>query len=325
MKVLISASNSSSCVLWDSLISRLGQSNLYVCSDAPGTFRVLKDRGVRSHQILSTERPFYNLAANYLGHGQQPHAEVINQGLSVDEYARCHELFGIFAHQCSRLLIGGSPVYDLMDLYFLCVKYWLSILDKEEINLIYFSQVPHTGGDFCLYVASCIRKNIRVVNGHPICRSVLFVRTALPLRTCNYIGDYNSSEEKFNCHKQDLLISLVDHVSTKKKSKPLVIEDTVMKVLDQLPVHKCLLDGSRPENYFVFFLGSEPEAACNPNGYPFLTSKQAIEYLLDQLPPDAVLVLREHPVMLSGEKSFAWRDESSFKRVRGDSLQHSKS
>ena len=68
-----------------------------------------------------------------------------------------------------------------------------------------------------------------------------------------------------------------------------------MKVLDQLPVHKCLLDGSRPENYFVFFLGSEPEAACNPNGYPFLTSKQAIEYLLDQLPPDAVLVLREHP------------------------------
>ena len=161
--------------------------------------------------------------------------------------------------------------------------------------------MPHTGGDFCLYVASCIRKNIRVVNGHPICRSVLFVRTALPLRTCNYIGDYNSSEEKFNCHKQDLLSSLVDHVSTKKKSKPLVIEDTVMKVLDQLPVHKCLLDGSRPENYFVFFLGSEPEAACNPNGYPFLTSKQAIEYLLTschQTPSSSY----KHPVMLSGER-----------------------
>ena len=62
-------------------------------------------------------------------------------------------------------------------------------------------------------------------------------------------------------------------------------------------------DGSRPR-IILFLLGSEP-VACNPNGYPFLTSKQAIEYLLDQLPPDAVLVLREHPVMLSGEKSFA--------------------
>ena len=52
---------------------------------------------------------------------------LVNQGLSVDEYARCYELFGIFAHQCSRLLIAVRSVYDLMDLYFLCVKYWLSI------------------------------------------------------------------------------------------------------------------------------------------------------------------------------------------------------
>ena len=186
----------------------------------------------------------------------------------------------------------------------MCIKYWLNILDTEEIGFIFFSQVPHTGGDFCLYVASTIRQHIRVLNGHPISRSVLFLKTALPLDSHISTRSANPSTCKHELIKSKLFESLLNHVTQRSNPKPLVVERKLLNILSQLPQNKLLANGSRPDNYFVLFLGSEPEAACNPNGYPFLTSMQAIDYLLTKLPDDAVLVLREHPVMLGGEKEF---------------------
>ena len=320
MKVLVSSTNSSSHVLWDNLLINLGLGNLYVCTDAIDTKNILLSKGLLPSQILSTEQPFYSLARIVLDYESSAKNLPRTSGLSAEEYHRCHLVFGLFAHQCSRLIVGSAPVYDLMDIYFLCIKYWLNILDTEEIGFIFFSQVPHTGGDFCLYVASTIRQHIRVLNGHPISRSVLFLKTALPLDSHISTRSANPSTCKHDLIKSKLFESLLNHVTQRSNPKPLVVERKLLNILSQLPQNKLLVNGSRPDNYFVLFLGSEPEAACNPNGYPFLTSMQAIDYLLTKLPDDAVLVLREHPVMLGGEKSFAWQNESSYRRVRGESF-----
>ena len=55
---------------------------------------------------------------------------------------------------------------------------------------------------------------------------------------------------------------------------------------------KIIIDESRPTNYFCMFLGSEPEAANNPNSKPILTSVQALLIINAYIDDDSTLILR---------------------------------
>ena len=73
----------------------------------------------------------------------------------------------------------------------------------------------------------------------------------------------------------------------------------------------------RPENYYCMFLGSEPEAANNPNSKPILTASQAIQIINAYIQEEDKLVIREHPHMLNGSKNYTGQEKDSFDLKRG--------
>lgn len=65
---------------------------------------------------------------------------------------------------------------------------------------------------------------------------------------------------------------------------------------------------SAPNKYVVFFLHFQPERTTLPDGYTYTQQWLAIRALLDALPPDWHLVVREHPSTFRGAFSPAVRD-----------------
>ena len=175
-KLLISSTNNSRASLWAPLIKELGGESIYVCCDGAELTEELIIQGIPRRNILSTEAPFYSISHELITGKVNKNA--MTAKLTLEELEIINNNFGVFAHQACRLIIGNASTHQLHTIYTQTINYWKNLLVYFKITNIFFTQVPHTGGDYCLYIASKLRKEIEIQAGHPICRSKVFIQTA---------------------------------------------------------------------------------------------------------------------------------------------------
>ena len=135
-------------------------------------------QGIPRSNIFSTEAPFYSMSFDLVSGKTSKHIPVANY--KYDELETINKYFGTFAHQSCRLIIGNASTQELHTIYIQTISYWKNLIKYYGITNVFFSQVPHTGGDYCLYVACKLDEKIKIKAGHPICRSKVFVETENP-------------------------------------------------------------------------------------------------------------------------------------------------
>ena len=174
-KLLISSTNNPRTSLWEPIIKRIGGENIYVCSDGAEMQEELIIQGIPRSNIFSTEAPFYSMSVDLISGKTSKHIPVANYKLK--ELETINRYFGTFAHQACRLIIGNASTQELHTIYIQTISYWKNLIRYYGITNVFFSQVPHTGGDYCLYVACQLDEKIRIKTGHPICRSKVFIES----------------------------------------------------------------------------------------------------------------------------------------------------
>lgn len=323
-KVLITACNNARPTLWKPIIEKFSSDNIYVCTNTPELREMLNIRGIKQANILSTENYFYDKSLKEITKQPQKVAAGIKHNrkslkIITDE-------FGIFCHQACRLTIGAASTQELHSIYTQTVDYWIKQIKAKNITDIYFTQVPHTGGDYCLYVAAQTIEGVNSYSGHPIARSKIFIDSNPTNKAAS--GDSADAEVK-DLYLGKLLNEIVEgyhnrHSKTKTlENKDKQSVETKINLITRsnlLDRGKILADNYRPTNYFCMFLGSEPEAANNPNSKPILTSNQALQIINAYIDDESTLVLREHPHMLNGSKKYTWQEEDSYGLARGSSF-----
>ena len=323
-KVLITACNNARPTLWKPIIEKIGVENLYVCTNTPELREMLSMRGIKQSNILSTENFFYEKSLKEIT--RQPHR--IPKGIkhNSDSLELITREFGIFCHQACRLTIGAASTQELHSIYTQTVDHWIGQINAKGITDIYFSQVPHTGGDYCLYVAAKAIQSAKIYSGHPIGRSKIFINSESGRKKTELDATHNEAKsvylekllkemvQKYKERRNDVrCLSTEEQKGTEEKIR------TIIKG-NHLERHRIITDGYRPSSYFCMFLGSEPEAANNPNSKPILTSLQALRIINAYIADEDHLVLREHPHMLNGSKKYTWQDKDSYDLSRGSSF-----
>ena len=332
-KLLISSTNNSRATLWKPLVKELGGENIYVCCDGAELAEELIIQGIPRSNIFSTEAPFYSISHELITGRISKNA--MTAKLTLEELEIINNHFGVFAHQACRLIIGNASTHQLHTIYIQTINYWKNLLRYYDITNIFFSQVAHTGGDYCLYVASKLMKGARIKAGHPICRSKIFIETESPNHNNEEsTGNYNINKSNKSL-KEEYLANVLEETVAQgyaARDKNSAIQETAnepeyiegaKRIINgkinnlNLTKNKYLTEKIRPNGkYFCVFMGSEPEASNNPNSVPVLTAIQALSLLSAYLKENDLLVLREHPHMLNGTKQFAWEKKDSFDHSR---------
>ena len=132
-------------------------------------------QGIPRSNIFSTEAPFYSMSFDLVSGKTSKHIPVASY--NYNELETINKYFGTFAHQSCRLIIGNASTQELHTIYIQTISYWKNLIKYYGITNVFFSQVPHTGGDYCLYVACKLDEKIKIKAGHPICRSKIFVES----------------------------------------------------------------------------------------------------------------------------------------------------
>ena len=323
-KVLITACNNARTTLWKPIIERIGADNIHVCTNTPELREMLNIRGIKQSNILSTENYFYDKSLREI----TKQAQNITKGIQHNSKTLkiITDEFGVFCHQACRLTIGAASTQELHTIFTQTVDYWIGQIKAKKITDIYFTQVPHTGGDYCLYVAAKTIEDLNIYSGHPIARSKIFIDSNPTKKAASrdesgrevkdlYLSKLlNEIVEKYEKRNTLTMKSLTQDRQIMEAKTNTVIKNNLMER------RKIIIDESRPTNYFCMFLGSEPEAANNPNSKPILTSVQALLIVNAYIDDDSTLVLREHPHMLNGSKKYTWQEKDSYELARSSSF-----
>ena len=177
-----------------------------------------------------------------------------------------------------------------------------------------------------MYVAAKAIQSAKIYSGHPIGRSKIFINSESGRKKKELYATHNDAKsvylekllremvQKYKERRNDVrYLSTEEQKGTEEKIR------TIIKG-NHLERHRIITDGYRPSSYFCMFLGSEPEAANNPNSKPILTSLQALRIINAYIADEDHLVLREHPHMLNGSKKYTWQDKDSYDLSRGSSF-----
>ena len=137
-RVLFTSCNSIASHEWKHILSLLGK-DAYFISLNPASIPSNVRQQIDDENILSTEGPFYSGFGSF----HETEYEPINDSQ-----------FELFQEQIKRTLYAKASHKQVTSLWLKGINYWKRLLLDLHIERIFFTQFPHTGGDFILSKAA---------------------------------------------------------------------------------------------------------------------------------------------------------------------------
>ena len=212
---------------------------------------------------------------------------------------------------------GNKPLYFYINKFNLLFRFMYSMLVKEKIELILFSNLTHLGADYIMYK---IAKKLNI-------RTLLFMNSYLPnhygksfyIEDIEDFGDFKSMSKIYDKNEYDIIRVKPEDLFYMKKSHA-----SFKELCHQFPLYrkykeyrkytKKLNAIIKPVDYtkkYVYFpLHLQPELTTSLFGGKFCDQLLALEILSEMVPSDWVIYVKENPL----QKEFN-RDDMFFNRL----------
>ena len=252
-------------------------------------------------------------------------------------YNKIFEELPVFLNTFIRMRSAkGKTYYEYINIFNIFVNYVYNILIKQKIDKIFFTNIPHNGIDYLVYV---IAKNLNIP-------TILFYNNPLFADHFFYIYDINDfgyfNDIKPNLSvkyihvpksfKKDSVVKKAHNVNKRRYNCLRILLQNIFKmcighrhyvsfsnILEEFErcktykkFYKQAVDNVDMTKPYVFFaLHLQPELHTSTLGGIYNDQVLAIEHLSQIIPKDWMIYVKDHP-----QQIFFQRDEYFFKRLK---------
>lgn len=230
----------------------------------------------------------------------------------------------------------GKTYYEYINIFNIFINYIYNILIAQKIDKIFFTNIPHNGIDYLVYV---IAKKLNIP-------TVLFYNNPLfadrffyvyDIDDFGYFNDIESnkvSEDYIKIpksFKKDSVVKKAHNVNKRRYKCFMILAQNILKMLIKHRHHvsfantldefircktykkfyrKAVDSVDLTKSYILFTLHLQPELHTSTLGGIYNDQVLAIEHLAQHIPDDWIIYVKDHP-----QQIFFQRDEYFFRRL----------
>lgn len=241
-------------------------------------------------------------------------------GAANQIYDQVYSSLAEFIEHYSRVSFSmGRTFQELLHIFNIYVDYFAWLLTAKRVDVVFFSNLPHFGVDYLLYVvAKALGVQTTMCNQSLVANRFFYVREvedfgyfrhatenrALPYLTVEkrfekpifYLGAFK--RPRIFCTGS--LLSDLFHMALGRKSKPMTLAGAFQKFQNSLEYKRCHRKQEKEDvdftaNYVYFPLQMQPELTTSILGGMYADQLLALEQLARMLPEGWRIYAKENP------------------------------
>ncbi len=233
-----------------------------------------------------------------------------------DEVSRGFLTYFYCHNRQKQVFLWPEKYYDFIDFFNIYFQLFYRLLKERKPDVVLFSNVPHLGADYVLYLtARAMGFKVRMFY------QTIFPNKFIMLDSIESLGDFSGmpilNDETFeikNAFEKELFYMKKRHSGVLahlgKMSRLYMVLIDIYKWRYSVPYRRRLKKAAVKEadfskKYVYFAMHLQPEMTTTPLAKGYDDQALAIEHLSDMLPPDWLVYVKENP----------YQDE--FRRGRG--------